>query len=72
MEALSINNTAETFQITLDKKFFDENFLRETIEYLRTEYLAQKLDFADSIEEIGEEIKHSWWQKNKALYIKSE
>jgi hypothetical protein len=42
------------------------------IEYLRTEYLAQKIDFDETIEELGTEIKHSWWQHNKAKYIQEK
>jgi hypothetical protein len=72
MEALAIKNTTETLQITLDKRFFDEAFLRETIEYLRTEYLAQRVDFDESIEDLGKEIKHSWWQRNKDRYIQEK
>ena len=72
MEALAISNSAETLQITLDKRFFDEAFLRETVEYLRTEYLAQRVDFDESIEDLGVEIKHSWWQRNKKQCIQEK
>ncbi len=69
MDALDIKNTPETLQITLDKRFFDEKFLLETVEYLRMEYLAQKVDFDESIEDLGREIKRGWWQRNKGKYI---
>lgn len=72
MEALAINNTPDKLQITFDKRFFDETFLRETIEFLRTEYLAQRVDFDESVEDLGKEIKHSWWQRSKNQYIQEK
>ena len=69
MNPVEIKNTPESLQITLDKQFFDEAFLRETVDYFRMEYLAQRADFDESIEELGEEIKRSWWQRNKSRFI---
>lgn len=69
MEALTIKNSDESLQITFDKRFFDEQFLRETVEQMRMEYLARKADFDESIEELGDEIKRDWWQRNKSQYI---
>jgi hypothetical protein len=71
MEALDIRNTPETLQITLDKRFFDEKFLFDTVEYLRMEYLAQKVNFDESIEELGREAKRTGWQRNKRKYIRN-
>lgn len=69
MNPVEIKNTAETLQITLDKRFFDEAFLRETVDYFRMESLAQQADFDEFIEALGEEIKRSWWQPNKTRFI---
>ncbi len=69
MNPVEIKNTTESLQITLDKRFFDDAFLRETVDYFRMEYLAQRIDFDESIEDIGAEIKRSWWQRNKSRFI---
>ena len=69
MEALTIKNSEGSLQITFDKQFFDEEFLRETVEQMRMEYLARKADFDESIEEVGNDIKRTWWQRNKTRYI---
>jgi len=37
------------------------------------EALADKVDFGEEIEDLGEEIKEDWWQSNKDRFIpKSE
>lgn len=69
MNPVEIKNTPESLQITLDKRFFDDAFLRETVDYFRMEYLAQRVNFDESIEELGDEIKRDWWQRNKSRFI---
>ncbi len=69
MNPVEIKNTPESLQITLDKRFFDDAFLRETVDYFRMEYLAQRVDFDESIEELGKEIKKNWWQRNKNRFV---
>jgi hypothetical protein len=69
MNPVEIKNTPESLQITLDKRFFDDAFLRETVDYFRMEYLAQRVNFDESIEELGDEIKRHWWQRNKSRFI---
>ncbi len=69
MNAVDVKNTPESLQITLDKRFFDDAFLRETVDYFRMEYLVQRVDFDESIEELGREIKHTWWTRNKSRFI---
>ena len=69
MSPIEIENTPRSQRITLDKQFFDEAFLRETVDYFRLESLALRADFDESIEELGDEIKRSWWQRNKSRFI---
>lgn len=69
MNPVEIKNTPESLQITLDKQFFGEAFLRETVDYFRMESLAQRADFDESIDGLGEEIKRTWWQRNKSHFI---
>ena len=42
------------------------------VEKIRLEYLAQKVDFDESIENLGEEIKDDWWQKNKSRFVDAQ
>lgn len=69
MNPVEIKNTPESLQITLDKQFFDEDFLRETVDYFRMESLAQRVNMDATIEDLGNEIKKSWWQRNKSRFI---
>lgn len=70
MDALDIKSYDKTLVVTFDKAFFKESYLNDLLTRIRTEYLIQKADFDESVEDIGEEIKHNWWQKNKSKYIK--
>ncbi len=70
MEAIQIQSTENTIQIVLDKNVVNIDFLVELLEQLRIEYLAQKIDFAEDIIGIGDEIKKNWWQKNKDEFLK--
>ncbi len=70
MEALDIKSYNETLVVTFDKSFYKDNYLNDLLTRIKTEYLIQKADFDESIEDIGEEIKHNWWKNNKSKYIK--
>ena len=39
--------------------------LLKLLNQLRLESLAQHVDLDESVEDLGEEIKASWWQQNK-------
>ncbi|MCP4401933.1 MAG: hypothetical protein GY801_32125 [bacterium] len=70
MEAIHIQSTENTIQIVLDENVVNIDFLVELLEQLRLEHLAQKIDFAEDIIRIGDDIKKSWWQKNKDEFLK--
>jgi hypothetical protein len=69
MEAISLETTDEKFLITIDKGSLDAEFVRRLIERLRIEYLAEKVEFDEEIEIIGEDIKSEWWKNNKARML---
>lgn len=67
---INLQSTAENFIISIDKNFMDKVFLMKLLDKIRIEYLAQKIAFDDSIEDLGEEIKQDWWEKNKARLLR--
>lgn len=72
MQAIDLQTTDDRFLISIDKNSIDKEFLLELIEKLRLESLIRKADFDESIEDLGEEIKADWWQKNKSEYIRPQ
>lgn len=72
MNAISLETTNDKFLISVDKTTLDEKFVVELIEHLRMEQLAQKINFSEDIEVLGEEIKSGWWQKNKSRLLGHE
>ncbi len=66
---INLQSTAESFIISIDKNFMDKAFLMKLLDKIWIEYLAQKINFNESIEDLGEEIKQDWWQKNKARFL---
>ncbi len=71
MQAINVETTADRFLISIDKKLVSKEMLLTMLNQFRLEYLAQQVDFDESIEELGEEIKASWWQQNKERILQS-
>ena len=65
MQAINVETTADRFLISIDKNLFTKEKLFRMLNQFRLESLAQQVDFDESIEDLGEEIKDSWWQQNK-------
>lgn len=65
MQAINIETTADRFLISIDKNLVTKEMLFRMLNQFRLESLAQQVDFDESIEAVGEEIKDSWWQQNK-------
>lgn len=70
MNAIDIQNQPDRYVISIDKKAVNQEFVLELLERLQLEQLAQKIDFDDSIQTLGEEINANWWQQNKQRFIK--
>lgn len=70
MQALEIETTQEKIKVTFDRKALAPEQLIKLLDVLRMEFLANQINFDASIEELGNEIKHNWWQNNKHRYIK--
>ena len=69
MQAINVETTADRFLISIDKNLVTKEMLLRLLNQLRQESLAQRVDFDESIEDLGEEIKDSWWQQNKVRLL---
>lgn len=71
-QALKLQSTDDHFLISIDKSFIEKDFIMRLMNRIRIEYLAKKVDFDESIESLGEEIKENWWNKNKERLLNPE
>ena len=69
MNPITLDSSGERFLISVDKSFMDKAFLVQLVERIRIEYLAQKINFDDELQNLGEEIKQSWWTENKDRFM---
>jgi len=70
MRDFSIQSVGNQAVITIDLSFMDMESLNRIFERLQTERLIQKANFSEDVEDIGTEIKETWWQKNREQYLK--
>jgi hypothetical protein len=70
MNDFSIQAVGNEAIITVDLSLMDIESLNVMFERLRTEQLIKKADFKEDIVEIGEEIKGSWWERNRERYLR--
>lgn len=69
MTSIHLDTQDDKYLISLDKASFDKEWLMGLIERLRVEELARKFNFDEDIEQVGEDIKKDWWNKNKSRFI---
>lgn len=69
MESISLQSTPDKYLITIDKSVVEADYILKLLEQIRMEFLAKKVSFDDSVEDVGEEIKMDWWNKNKARLL---
>ncbi|MCB0592623.1 MAG: hypothetical protein H6557_31460 [Lewinellaceae bacterium] len=72
MSAISFQTTNNKFLITIDRDLVDKDIILRLVENLRVEFLAHKVDVGPKVLEIGEDIKQSWWEKNKERLLNPE
>lgn len=72
MNPVTLESSGERFILSIDKNYINKDFLMQMLERMRIEYLAQKVDFGEGLEELGEEMKAEWWQENKARFIQED
>ncbi len=56
--------------LKINRKGFDERYLFSLLKRLQIEELAQKSDFDPSIENIADQIKQEWWDRNGEDFLK--
>lgn len=73
MRGIALKTTPEKFFLTIDRNVINQEVLMRLIERLRFEYLVEKaaLD-KDDVDQLAEDIKSEWWEKNKDLFIPKE
>jgi len=69
MTSIHLDTQDDKYLISLDKASFDKEWLMGLIERLRMEELARKFNFDEDSEQLGEDIKSDWWDKNKSRFI---
>ena len=70
VHTIELETTKERYIISVDKNAINQDTIHDLINRLRLEYLLEKADFQEDINSIGDEIKASWWQKNKEDILK--
>ena len=65
MDAFVVSHTGDKIQVTLDARHFKEDAVKRLLNRLYIEYLAERVNFGEDIEALGEEIKRDWWEQNK-------
>ena len=71
-QALTLETVDNRFLISIDKAFIERDFIMRLMNRIRLEYLAKKVNFDDSIEILGEEIKLNWWEQNKNRLLQTK
>ena len=69
MTSIHLDTQDDKYLISLDKASFDKEWLMSLIERLRMEEFARKFNFDEDSEQLGEDIKSDWWNKNKSRFI---
>ena len=69
MSRVNIESTKDEYLIRIDKTLVDKAYVHQLLNLLQVEELAQRVDFDDSIIDLGEEIKTGWWKHNKDRFI---
>ncbi len=69
-QAINIETNSDNFVISISRNAIDQTTLFKLVARLRLEYLLNKSAIEENIEQISEEIKTEWWQRNEEFYKK--
>ncbi|MEM1326502.1 MAG: hypothetical protein AAGI23_11135 [Bacteroidota bacterium] len=72
MNTIQLEVQPDRYLLSIDKTAIDREYLDRLIKVIRVEYLATRVNFDESIEQLGEEIQSDWWQANKAKLLNEE
>ena len=71
MNALTIQNTGNNIQISLNRNSFDPVYIANLIERLELEATAKAAEFSGEIMDIANEIDTAWWKENGDEFLKN-
>ena len=71
MNALTIQNTDNNIQISLNRNSFNPLYIANLIKRLELEATAMAAQVSLDIMEIADEIDTDWWNQNGADFIKN-
>ncbi|MBM3240305.1 hypothetical protein FJZ31_28825 [Candidatus Poribacteria bacterium] len=69
MDGFRVNSTDKEIQITVSRSLVDIAAINNLLTRLRVEQLVKKANFTEEVVKVADEIKKSWWEKNKARYM---
>jgi hypothetical protein len=72
MNTVQLEVQADRYLLSIDKTAIDRAYLDRLVKLIRVDYLAAKVDFDESVEELGEELHSHWWKANKDRLLKEE
>lgn len=70
METVTLETQGDKFLISIDKNYVEKDFLVKLVEKIKLEHLVHKVNFDESIEDLGEIVKADWWEKNKDRFLR--
>ncbi len=69
MDAITFETKDDKFLISVDRQSFKEEFVMQLVSQLHMQYLTDKVAFGEDIENVGEDIKATWWDNNKSKLL---
>ena len=71
MNAVTIQNSGNNIQISLNRSSFDPLYIAKLIERLELEASARAAEVSPDIMDIAEEIDSNWWKENGDDFLKN-
>ena len=71
MNAVTIQNTGNNIQISLNRNSFDPVYIANLIERLELEATVKVAEFPKEVMDIAKEIDTAWWNENGDEFLKN-
>ncbi|MDZ7899970.1 MAG: hypothetical protein U5N85_18335 [Arcicella sp.] len=72
MGALKIEYQPTEYVIRIDKSRMSEIDFQNLVKWIETDILIKEVNFDDSIQTIGNDMKSHWWERNKHKFVAIE
>ena len=69
MGALRFEYQPSEYVIRIDRSKMKEIDFQNLVKWIEVEMLIKEVDFDDSIQTIGDEMKSHWWERNKDKFV---